>query len=210
MAPSAVIARHEVSTTVNATAGTAVTVTRPADAMAGYILVACLSLTGGQVTATGVPTGWVRIAAVTTLSSPHVLGYYRVAGTAEPTSYRWTLGSAVTGGAGIARYTGVSTTSPLAATTTSATGAAATTGTVPGVTTAAAGSMLVGCMGVNSSSTTLGITSPTGMSQAWDIGGRRSELADGARAASGSTGARTWTFSAAREWAGWLAALRPA
>jgi hypothetical protein len=68
--------------------------------------------------------------------------------------------------------------------------------------------MVVGCVGVNSSSVTLAITSPIGMTEAWDIGGKRNELADGSQAAPGATGARTWTFSSARDWAGWLVALR--
>jgi hypothetical protein len=69
--------------------------------------------------------------------------------------------------------------------------------------------MLVGCMGANSSSASTTIASPSGMSQAWDIGGRRHELADGLQAAAGPSGSRTWTFNVAREWAGWLTALRP-
>jgi hypothetical protein len=69
--------------------------------------------------------------------------------------------------------------------------------------------MLVGCMSIDSSSTGVVITSPTGMTEAWDIGGKRHELADGLQAATGSSGAKTWTFSSGREWAGWLVALRP-
>ncbi len=67
-------------------------------------------------------------------------------------------------------------------------------------------SVLLAC---NSSSTTLAITSPGGMSQAWDVGGKRHELADRIQATAGPSGDKTWTFSAGREWAGWLAALRP-
>jgi hypothetical protein len=47
------------------------------------------------------------------------------------------------------------------------------------------------------------------MSQAWDLAGKRSQLDDGVQAAAGPTGAQTWQFSSAREWAGWLTALRP-
>jgi hypothetical protein len=48
-----------------------------------------------------------------------------------------------------------------------------------------------------------------GMTQAWDIGGKRHELADGLQATAGASGTKTWTFNASREWAGWLTALRP-
>ena len=68
--------------------------------------------------------------------------------------------------------------------------------------------MVVGCVGVNSSSLTLTITSPIAMTEAWDIGGKRHELADGSQAVAGPTGTRTSTFSSARDWAGWLVALR--
>jgi myo-inositol-hexaphosphate 3-phosphohydrolase len=204
------ISRQSVSTTVNPTASNAITVAKPAGTAPGDVLVACLSLTGGQVASTGVPAGWVRFAAATTVSVPHVFGYYHVVGNSDPASYQWSLSSSVTGGAGIARYSGVNTTNPLDATPTAAAGASSTTGTVPGVTTASASAMLVGCMGVNSSSTTLGITSPSGMSQAWDIGGRRSEFADGVQATAGGSGSKAWQFTSAREWAGWLTALRPA
>jgi hypothetical protein len=69
--------------------------------------------------------------------------------------------------------------------------------------------MLVGCMGINSGSTTIGITGPSGMTEAWDVAGKRHEYDDGRQAAAGASGPRTWTFSASREWAGWLAALDP-
>jgi hypothetical protein len=47
------------------------------------------------------------------------------------------------------------------------------------------------------------------MSQAIETGARKFEFADGIQATAGASGDKTWTFSAAREWAGWLAALRP-
>ena len=199
--------RGEVSTTVNTTATSGVTIAKPAGTAAGDVLVACLALTGGTVSGTGVPAGWSPIASVTSIANPHVFGYYKVATASEPANYQWTLGSAVTNGAGISRYKGASGPDGPAST---AAGAATLAPTVPGVTTTTPGAMLVGCMGINSSSTTNTIDSPTGMAQAWDIGGRRHELADGPQATAGPSGDKAWTLSAAREWAGWLVALRPA
>lgn len=92
---------------------------------------------------------------------------------------------------------------------TTAFGDSGLSGTVTAPSTTVANTRLVGCMGINSSSTSTTITSPTGMEQAWNNGGKRHELADGAQAAAGSSGSRTWTFSASRAWAGWLVALRP-
>ena len=202
------IVREAVSTVVNATATTSVTIPAPAGTTPGDVLVACLALNGSSVSSSGVPAGWTLIAAATGVANPHTFGYYHVAGSAEPSNFTWTLSSSVANGAGIARYSGVSAGSPIDATATTAFGASATTGTLPGVTTATPGAMLVGCMAINSSSTGVSIGSPVGMAQAWDIGGKRHELADGIKAAAGPSGSKTWTFSSAREWAGWLVALR--
>ena len=147
---------------------------------------------------------------MTSISNPHVYGYYKVAGASEPSS-TWTLSGSVANSGGVARYTGVSNLSPLdgaAATGTSATATIAAG--VPGVTTVSPNAMLVGCVGINSSSTAVTIATPADLGEAWDIGGKRQELADGLQAAAGPTGTKTWTLSSAREFAGWLVALRPA
>jgi hypothetical protein len=207
--PSGAITRESTSTVVNSTAASVVSVTKPSGTTAGDVLVACLALNAGNIAATGAPPGWTPIATVTVISNPHVFGYYKVAGALEPISYSWTLAGAVASGAGIARYSGVDNTSPLDAAASTASGASSTSGTVAGVTTATPNAMLVGCMAINSGSTAVTIGTPTGMSQAWDIGGKRHELANGPQATAGASGPKTWTFSSGREWAGWLTALRP-
>jgi hypothetical protein len=163
-------------------------------------------MNGGAVASGGAPAGWSPVAAVTGIANPHVFGYYRVASGAEPAQYRWTLASAVASGAGIARYSGAAGVDGPA---TTATGGSGTSAAIPGVTTTAANAMLVGCAGINSSSTATSIGSPAGMTQAWDIGGKRHELADGVQAAAGPSGTKAWALGADRAWAGWLVALRP-
>ena len=69
--------------------------------------------------------------------------------------------------------------------------------------------MLVGAGAINSSNETILITSPSGMTQRWDLGGKRQDYADAIQASAGSSGDKMWTFNMAREAAGWLAALRP-
>jgi len=119
-------------------------------------------------------------------------------------------GSAVSSG-GIARYSGVNTASPLdAPVSTTGSAAAVTALTVPGVTTVSPGAMLVGAVALNSSNITVLITGPSGMTERWDLGGKRQEYDDAVQQPTGNSGAKTWTFSSAREGAGWLAALRPA
>jgi PKD repeat protein len=204
--PASAIVRESTSITVNTTATNAVTIAKPAATAAGDVLVACLASNGGAVATGGVPAGWSEIASVTTVANPRVFGYYKVATDAEPADYRWTLNSAVANGAGIARYSGAG---GLDAAATKASGASALSGTLPGLTTTTDNAMLVGCMGINGSSTATTISSPSGMTQAWDIGGKRHELADGLQAHAGPSAEKTWTFNASREWAGWLVALRP-
>ena len=205
-APSAGIVRAGTSTSVATTSDAGLTIAAPAGTGAGDLLVSCLTLNGSSVSATGAPAGWTRLAAVTGVANPHVYGYYKVAGPSEPASYRWTYTSSVVSAGGIVRYTGAS---GLDAAVSTASGASATSGTVPGVTTATADAMLVGCVGINSGSTAVTISGPPGMTEAWDVGGKRHELDDGKQPTAGASGGRTWTFSASREWAGWLAALRP-
>ena len=207
--PTGVIARESIATVVNATATATVIVNAPTGIVAGDLLVSCLALNGSSVSATGVPAGWSPIASVASIANPRIYGYYRIAGASEPTSYQWTLTASVANSAGIARYSGVNTSQPLDGAAGTATGTSSTTAALPSVTTSVANARLIGCIAVNSGNASLLITSPAGMSQAWDIAGKRQELADQAIAAAGPSGTRTWSFSSSREWAGWLVALRP-
>jgi hypothetical protein len=49
-----------------------------------------------------------------------------------------------------------------------------------------------------------------GMTERWDLGGKRQEYDDAVQAAPGSSGPRTWTLTSPRESVAWLAALRSA
>jgi hypothetical protein len=201
------IVREAIATTVDTAATSAVTISTPSGTQAGDVLVACLALNGSTVRTA--PQGWTRFAAVTSIANPRAFGYYRVATSSEPASATWTLNASVANAGGIARYSGVDGVSPLDGPGSQLAGPASTTPTVPGVTLSSSGDMLVGCMSANSGSATLTIAGPAGMVEAWDLAGKRHEL-DDAIVPAGDTGARTWTFSAARDWAGWLTALRPA
>jgi hypothetical protein len=77
------------------------------------------------------------------------------------------------------------------------------------VTTASDDAMLAGCMAVNSSATSVGISTPAGLDEAWDVAGKRNELSDGIQASAGPSGDERWSFSSPREWGGWVTALRP-
>jgi hypothetical protein len=205
----ALIRREGMATVVNTTATGSVTIPQPAATVPGDVLVACLTLNTRRVVAGGIPADWKPIAAETSIANPHVFGYYKVAGGSEPADYTWFLSSAVQNSGGIARYSGVDNHSPIDAVGTGASAAVGTAGTIPALTTTSSRTMLVGCIGVNSSTPAVSFESPAGMVGVWDLNGKRHNFAEGLQAAAGATGDKTWTFRARREWAGWLAALRP-
>jgi hypothetical protein len=205
----ALIKLEATATVANTTATRTVTIGRPAGTVPGDVLVACLALNTRRVIAGGTPQDWAPIASETSLANPHVFGYYKVAGDSEPADYTWLLTAPAQNSGGIARYSGVNTKSPLDAVVTGASKTPVTAGTIPGLTTKTAASMVVGCMGVNSSTAAVTFVAPEGMAGAWDLGGKRQELAEGLQAGAGPSGDKTWTFRVRREWAGWLAALRP-
>ena len=202
------IVRGSDSTAVVTTDAGRLTIDQPAGTSAGDVLVACLALNGTSVSSTGVPDGWTRIATTTGTgqNNPRVYGYYKIAGASEPASYHWDYSKSVTSSGGIARYTGASGPEDEVSI---ASGPSATTATLPGITTTSADDVLLGCMGLNSGATSITITAPPGMSQVWDLDGKRHEFDDAPLTQAGATGPRTWQFSQSREWAGWLTALRP-
>ena len=203
------IQREATTTVINPMPTGTVTVAAPEGTTSGDVLVACLSLNTRRVAPDGIPADWLPFATVTPIPNPHVLGYFKVAGDSEPDYYTWTLTAPAENSGGIARYSGVDTASPLDAVVTEGSGVATRAGTIPSVTTSTAGAMIVSCMGANSSTDAVNFASPAGLVEAWDLGGKRHELADGVQAVAGPSGTKTWTFRARREWAGWLTALRP-
>src|SRR3954452_12005966 len=202
--PSPGIVRQTQAIKVDTTADNHLTINKPAGTSSGDLLVSCFSLDGSTVKSA--PSGWTQIAAVTSVSRPRVYGYYRVAGASEPASYRWVTSNKVANSGGIVRYTGASGLDVSAA---KASGSSGRTGTVPGVTTITKDAMVVGCMGVNSSSTPVQLTGPAGMSEVWNLTGSPNESADVRQSTPGPTGTRSWPFSNSRDWAGWVPALRP-
>jgi PKD repeat protein len=198
------IVRQTESTKVDTTADTHLTIPKPAGTSSGDLLVSCFGLNGSTVRTA--PSGWTAITAVTSVTRPRVYGYYRIAGASEPVSYRWITNASVASSGGIVRYSGASGLDAPAA---KASGLSGTTATVPGVTTVTSNAMVVGCMGVGLSATPVQITGPVDMSQVWDLAGTQNEFDDVRQATPGPTGTRTWTFTHARDWAGWVAALRP-
>lgn len=203
------------STTASAsTAVGTVSLAAPAGRTAGDVLVA--SFTADTNPTVAVPAGWSPIVNGLGINSrstagARVFAYYRVAGSADPATYRWTLSKAVKWGGGITAYAGVSNTTPLDSAVTTAVNATytATRITVPSVTTTRNGARLIG--GVGFDNATPGATALTGWTERWEAaGGQIAEQADRMQTTAGASGTATWTFSAAKAAGAWSTALRPA
>ncbi len=196
----------EFTTEAKTTASTSITLVAPANLVAGDLLYMQASLNGGLVNSA--PSGWTQRVSNTGVANPRVFAYSKVAVAADVgATFIFGLNSSITSGAVLRRYSGVDNTTPHDITAAVlASGAAATSGTVGSVTTNTVDALLLGGMGINSSSTA--ITAPTGMTETAEVGGKKHEADFEQRPAAGGTGTRTWTFGASREFAGFLDALR--
>jgi hypothetical protein len=162
----------------------------------------------------GVPAGWTQvISPLSVAGQARLFVYYHVVAdpAAEPVGYGWTLSAADKWNAGITAFSGVDNTTPLdtASSTATNTSYSATSITVPGITTVTPGAVLIGGVGLDSKS--IGVTRPTGWTEAWQgTGGQVSELALRPTTGAGATGPATWTTASGIASAGWTGALRPA
>ncbi len=193
---------------------TAVTVPRPSGVAAGDVLVAQITSDGQPAMGT-VPTGWtsVLVNPLDAAGGARIFAYYHVVGalTGEPTSYTWQLGSANKWGAGMTAFRGVNTSNPFdtAVSTATDTSYNSSTVSVPSVTTATAGAMLVGGVGLDSSATAVGES--TGWTEDFEASGAQvAEMAHRSAPTAGASGTVTWSMSKSTAWVGWLRALRPA
>jgi hypothetical protein len=200
------------TTSNNPAAVTSVAIPKPGDVRAGDVLIAQITADANP-NVSAAPAGWSTVISPRSVStSARLFVYYHVVGdaAAEPASYTWTLSTAVKWNAGIANFHGVDKTTVWD---TAASGATQTTSastlTVPGVTTATAGAMLVGGVALNSGTVT--VTQPSGWTEALESTGVQvTEVASQARPTVGATGNATWTLGGNATSAGWLRALRPA
>ncbi|MBE4718273.1 hypothetical protein DAD99_09025 [Pseudarthrobacter sp. AB1] len=203
------------ATTFAGTAASAVSLRAPAGTSPGDVLVAAITADLNPSMAS-VPAGWIPLVNALSINSGSTSGarafaYYHVVGATDPASYSWTLSTSVRWGGGVTAYRGVDNANPLDGPLTTAvdTTYSATSITVPGSTTATNGAMLIGGVACDCASPV--VTAPAGWTGRWEAaGGQIAELADRVQTSAGSTGASTWTLSAARAVAAWRTALKPA
>ena len=205
----------ESTSTHSAAAASAVTLDRPVGTVAGDVLVATISADLNPSVAQ-VPTGWTAIVNGLSVNSSggsgaRLYAYYRVLTSSEPSEYTWSLSAARKWGGGVTAYRGVDTATPLdsAVVTAVNTTYTATALTLPSITTASAGAMLVG--GVALDSANPAVAPPSGWAEQWEsAGGQIAEHASRSQGFAGASGPATWTLSGARAVGGWRVALRPA
>ena len=203
------------TTAYSATATTAVALAKPSGTTAGDVLV--VSITADLDPAlVSVPSGWVPIVNALLINSSsssgaRVFAYWHAVGPSDPASYAWTLSKDVMWGAGVTAYRGVNNATPLdgAVATAVNTSYKATSITVPGITTASNGAMLIGGVGFDSRDPAA--SPPNGWAEQWEAaGGQIAEQADMTQAAAGASGDAIWTFNTAKAVAAWRTALKPA
>lgn len=190
----------------------AVPIPRPAGVVAGDVEVAAV-LVVGPATVTA-PAGWslVRTDANGTLFRQLV--YVHVAGSSERSTYRWVLSQTSKVAGTLSAYAGVDAVSPIAASS-GLPNASSTSITATGVSSPAAGSVLVGFFGILTDLRNA-ISPPVGMTERIEVtpaNGKPKpalELAEAGLASSGATGDRSATASLPGPNIGQLLILRPA
>lgn len=199
---------HGAKFVANPTA-TALSVPRPAGAVAGDLLLAQISVRA-QPTITA-PSGWTRLRVDVAGGTVTQALYWKLAGSAEPTSYTWRFSSSLPAAGGILAYGGVDQSKPISAHSGRGNGKSNQL-TAPGLT-APAGARLVALFAAMPENT---ISPPSGMTErgeAASTAGRyevTAAAADQAFTAGGATGNRVAKSRYAHYNVGQLVALAPA
>jgi hypothetical protein len=196
------------------TSGSTLTLSRPTTVASGDVLIASIDMRVSSGASITPPAGWSLIRRDSNAPGYRSLTqalYYRVAGSSEPASYRWSFGLQAPVAGAILDLKGIDRTSPVD----SHSGAfTPQSGSIvaPSVTTTAAGDVVLAFFGTTSSTT---ITPPGGLTEEFDVGwasGDRLLDAEGAgyvKATAGVTGdLRATTSGVPSSAVGQLLALR--
>ncbi|HLG04977.1 MAG TPA: autotransporter-associated beta strand repeat-containing protein, partial [Gemmatimonadales bacterium] len=180
---------------------TSLVISKPSGTVEGDVMIAAVAVRPNTATITA-PSGWTLIRRTnnTNATANSQATYRKVAGSSEPSSYTWTLGSSPTGGAGgIMTFYGVNTASVVDVETGQTT-ANALTHAAPSVTTTESYDMVVTAHSFSSSATW---TAPSGMTEGVDVASNATPNAVGialemnyvVQASAGATGSKTATAS---------------
>jgi calcineurin-like phosphoesterase family protein len=192
-----------------------ISIDRPAGTSVGQVMLASIVISDDAPAFTA-PAGWTLVRQDTMKDMLRQAIYFKVAGSSEPASYKWTVNSARRIAGGITTFGGIDITHPVDAINGSTSGAS-TNVTAPGITTTVPNTILVQLAAVASDGT---LTPAGGMTEGWEAAAPRSSTLKNTRGAvaslsyavqpvAGSTGSRTATVSTAGRGIGVLLALRP-
>ncbi len=99
------------ASTSNGTAGTTLTITKPAGTAAGDILVALVGVANNNTVTP--PAGWTLLSTVDPGVNLRTVGYWKLAGSSEAASYAWTFGASARNIGIILAYSGGRQTTPV-------------------------------------------------------------------------------------------------
>ena len=180
-------------------------IAKPAGVVEGGVMVATVTAAGtGSVTT---PSGWTVIKTLTQ-GSLRQATYYKVAGSSEPASYSWSLGSSRAASGGIADYSGVNQTVPVDAIVSA--GGESGNAAVPSATTSASNDLV---LAVASFATGTTVTPDASTTERVDVksSSNTSSMADFVQATAGATAAKTATPAVSSSaWIAQAIALRDA
>jgi hypothetical protein len=181
-----------------------ITISAPAGVQSGDVLIAGLYVRDQP--AVTPPAGWTLIR-----QDAKGYSYAHVAGSAEPSSYKWTFPAKHTAAGGIVAYTGVNGIVPIQSSS-GKSNASSVSITAPSVTTTKPGTLVVGFFGLKRKTT---IAPPAGMTERMDVASTAdaknatAELSELLVPVPSATGAKVATAGAAGASTGQLIALDP-
>lgn len=189
-------------------------INKPAGTVENDVLIASRMYYGDDDTSSP-PSGWTLIdyaseSTPETDTGHRLLVYRKVAGSSEPSTYSWAMGSDQVQSVAIACYSGVDTSAPINAFIVQYNGMS-TSMTAASITTTVADTMLVfaGCAG---QSAAFSATPPSGFTERVDYYAdwRCQYIADKIQTSAGASGSQVATLSVSRNNWGALVALKPA
>jgi hypothetical protein len=212
---SAAIYFRSGATNQTGSGATSIAVNVPAGVVAGDVMIASIAAEGGgNFTA---PSGWSStnlFAGATKFGTEGV--YFHVAGSSEPASYSWGMGSSARKATGkIASYVGVENSSPIEVKATTAGNTSGTSDKAASITTTVANTMVILDFSAANSAGSFTITPPgstTNRATVFTSGSGSvvgSQTQDFIQATAGATGEKTFTVSASIPWQTVTIALRP-
>jgi hypothetical protein len=194
---------------------TQVTVSPPASIIAGNLLLANISINGGNQANVTAPSGWTQILRTDNDSSISIVSYYKIATASEPSNYTWSIDHQTTAKGEISQYSGIDSSNPIDSS--SGNTGLGTVATTTSVTTSSANVQIVTLFGVDvgkSANAGAYFTQPTGMTERYDLSntpfGPSNASDDVVQATAGSSGSNSSAISGnkARNWVAQQIALR--